>query len=93
VLGIELKVSVAEEPALVAVAIDSKDVGGIEAPLALGVDKVPDNKVDTCIDGFAPKSLLGSDIDFSFLSGSCYAVCKSMDCDNIGCSSISLDFQ
>ena len=78
-------------PLPVVVDIDSKArVGCKNAPLALGVDNEPDNKVETCIDGFAPKSLLGSDIDFSFLSGSCYAVYKSVDCYNICCSRIRL---
>ena len=81
------KVAVVSLPVAVNEAMLSKSVGGINDCFALGVDNEPDNKVDTCIDGFAPKSLLGSDIDFSFLSGSCYAVYKSLNCYNIRCSS------
>jgi hypothetical protein len=52
VLGIELKVNEPAEPVPVTVAIESK-LPNSNAPLALGVDNEPDNKVDTCIDGCA----------------------------------------
>ena len=35
-------------------------------PLLLGVDSVPDNKVETCIEGYAPIIRLGSDTAISY---------------------------
>lgn len=86
------KVTESVLPLGVAVAIYSNDSGGTNASFALGVDNEPDNKVETCIDGFAPNKRLGSDTRY-LLSGSSDAVYESVDCYNICCSSVSLENQ